>query len=186
MVELGAARRGRSSVMAVGSEVEGSAQRATTPLAVYTEGITAGLAGGAAIAAWFFILDCIQGRPLYTPTVLGAAVFRSTETLKDVANIQPSIELALAFTWFHVLVFMLLGLAASRLVWLAERVPAIGFGILMFFVIFEVGFMIVCLSLAEPVIPALSWPAILIGNLLAAFALGGVLWRRHPGLAIEP
>jgi hypothetical protein len=155
-------------------------------MAVYTEGITAGLAGGAAIAAWFFILDCIHGRPLYTPTLLGAALFRDAEALKDVANLEPSIELALAFTWFHVLVFMLLGLAASRLVWLAERVPAVGFGILMFFVIFEVGFMVVCAALAEPVIPALSWPAIFIGNLIAAFAMGGVLWRRHPGLSVAP
>lgn len=171
--------------MAVRTEVEGPAQRVGTPTAVYLEGITAGLAGGAALAAWFFILDCIQGRPLYTPTVLGAALFRSG-AVSDVGEIQPSIELALAFTWFHVLIFMLLGLAASRLVWIAEKAPALGFGIFMFFVIFEVGFMAGCLLIADGVVPALTWPAILVGNFFAACAMGGVLWRRHPGLAVEP
>ena len=43
---------------------------------IYDEGIVAGLLGAATIAIWFLILDMIQGRPLYTPTVLGTALFR--------------------------------------------------------------------------------------------------------------
>jgi len=37
---------------------------------------------------------------------------------------------------------------------------------------------------AEPVLRVLTWPAILIGNLLAAFVMGVYLWRRHPRLRI--
>jgi len=43
---------------------------------LYQEGIVAGLIGAATVAIWFFIADAINGRPLYTPTVLGTALFR--------------------------------------------------------------------------------------------------------------
>jgi hypothetical protein len=39
---------------------------------------------------------------------------------------------------------------------------------------------------AEPVLQALAWPAVLLGNLLAAAAMGFTLWRWHPGLRILP
>ena len=41
---------------------------------VYVEGLVAGLIGAATIAVWFFILDLYNGRPFYTPNVLGAAL----------------------------------------------------------------------------------------------------------------
>ena len=47
----------------------------------YKEGFVAGLIGAATIAVWFLILDMIQGRPLYTPTVLGTALFRGSAGL---------------------------------------------------------------------------------------------------------
>src|SRR5262249_56241902 len=42
---------------------------------LYQEGLIAGLVGAATVALWFLIIDAIQGRPPYTPTVLGAALF---------------------------------------------------------------------------------------------------------------
>jgi hypothetical protein len=39
---------------------------------------------------------------------------------------------------------------------------------------------------AEPVLHELAWPAVLVGNLLAAAAMAAVLWRQHPRLAIQP
>ena len=39
---------------------------------------------------------------------------------------------------------------------------------------------------AEPVLRALTWPAILLGNLLAAGVMGAYLVRRHPRLDIFP
>jgi hypothetical protein len=41
---------------------------------VYVEGVVAGLIGAATIAIWFFVLDLYNGRPFYTPNVLGAAL----------------------------------------------------------------------------------------------------------------
>ena len=41
----------------------------------YVEGIIAGIIGAATIAIWVLILDTINGHPLYTPTLLGTALF---------------------------------------------------------------------------------------------------------------
>ena len=54
------------------------------------------------------------------------------------------------------------------------------------FVVFEFGFLAMALLFAEPVLHALTWPAILGGNLLAALAMGAYFWRRHPDLQIFP
>ena len=153
---------------------------------LYEEGIVAGLLGAATIAVWFLILDAIQGRPLYTPTVLGTALFRSGVGLTAPESLVTSFELVIWFTWVHVLVFVVLGSAASGLLRLAERDPNFGFGILLFLVVFMFGFIGVSLVFAEEVLHALAWPAILIGNLLAAGAMAWYFWRRHPQLIIWP
>lgn len=154
--------------------------------AVYTDGMLAGVAGGLAVALWFLVIDAWGGRPFYTPTVLGTAVFHGGVGSVDLAAIRPSLEVVLPFTWLHLLVFATIGVVASRLLAVAERNPNYGFGVLLFFVIFEIGFVAVCLVLAEQVLHALAWPAVLVGNLLAAVAMAAVLWRRHPDLRVLP
>src|SRR5260370_34011477 len=42
---------------------------------VLREGFIAGLIGAAAGALWFLVVDLIAGRPLFTPAMLGSAVF---------------------------------------------------------------------------------------------------------------
>jgi len=85
-----------------------------------------------------------------------------------------------------VLAFLIIGVGASRLLGIAERNPSFGFGIVLLFVVFEFGFLLACMLFAEPVLRALTWPEVLVGNLLAAAAMAAVFWRRHPRLAIRP
>ena len=153
---------------------------------LYEEGIVAGLIGAATIAVWFFILDVIQGRPLYTPTILGTALFRGGKGLASPESLPVSFEMVLGFTWVHGLVFIVFGGASAWLLRLAERDPNVGFGILLFFVLFEFGFIGISLVFAQEVLQALAWPAILVGNLLAAAAMAWYFWRRHPQLTILP
>jgi hypothetical protein len=153
---------------------------------IYEEGIVAGLIGAATIAIWFLILDTVAGRPLYTPTVLGTALFRGGSGLTAPESLRPSFELVLWFSWVHVLVFVVIGGAAAGLLRLAERDPNFGFGILFFLVVFMFGFIGGSLVFAEEVFHALAWPTILIGNLLAAGAMAWYFWRRHPHLTIWP
>jgi len=105
---------------------------------LYQEGLIAGLIGAATVALWFLIVDSIQGRPLYTPTVLGAALFhRGAAPWLDAV---PNLEMVLMFTWVHGLAFVVIGGIVARLLALAERQPNAGFGILLLFVFFEFGF----------------------------------------------
>jgi hypothetical protein len=152
----------------------------------YLDGIKAGLVGALTIAVWFGVLDVLWGRPLYTPTVLGTALFRGGVGLDNPATLEPSAELVLGFTWIHMLAFLLVGMAAGRLLLFAEHDSHLGFGIVLFFCVFEVGFLWACMMFAEPVLQALAWPAIVAGNLLAAMAKAATLRRRHRTLAIEP
>jgi hypothetical protein len=152
----------------------------------YAEGIRAGLVGAVTIALWFALLDGLNGRWLFTPTVLGTAIFRGGAGLDDPASLTPSLEMTLSFTWIHVLVFVLLGIAAARLLLLAEDDSRMGFGILLLFFVFEFGFVGACMLFAEPVLQALAWPAIVVGNLLAALAMAATFWMSHRQMTIQP
>lgn len=153
---------------------------------LYQEGVVAGVIGAATIALWFLIVDAMNGRPLYTPTVLGTALFKGGVGLASAESLAVNVEMVLMFTWMHGLVFIILGGIASRLLGVAEHNPNLGFGILLLFVVFEFGFVTVNMLLAESVLQALTWQAILIGNLLAAAAMAGYFWRRHPHLTVRP
>jgi hypothetical protein len=174
-----AAQQGITNPAVAGAE-------ASVPSAAYAEGILAGTVGAATIALWFLVLDTIQGRPFHTPTVLGTALFRGGQGLGSPETLPVDFEMVLTFTWVHVLTFIVIGVAAARLLALAERNPSFGFGIVLFFVVFEFGFLLACMLFAEPVLRLLAWTSVLIGNLLAAAAMAAVFWRRHPQLAIRP
>ncbi len=153
---------------------------------VYGEGIVAGLLGAATVALWFLIVDTLSGQPLYTPTVLGTAVFRGGAGLDHPATLPISFEMVVLFTWVHALVFAAIGGLAARLLAFAEHTANVGFGIVLLFVVFEFGFVAVTMIFAEDVLSSLAWPAVLVGNLLAAGVMGAYFWRRHPNLRIEP
>jgi hypothetical protein len=94
--------------------------------------------------------------------------------------------MVLMFTWVHGLVFAALGGIAARLLAVAERAPQLGFGIILLFVIFEAFFTMAAYLVAAPVLHALTWPAVVIANLLAAGVMAAYLWWRHPALRVDP
>jgi hypothetical protein len=153
---------------------------------LYLDGIIAGSIGAATIAVWFLLLDLVKGQPLYTPAVLGTALFQGTVVLASQQGAPPSLQMVLMYTWVHWLAFCVIGGIASRLLRAAEQNPNLGFGILLLFVVYEFGFVVVAMIFAEPVLHALTWPAILIGNLLAACGMASYFWSRHPSLKIWP
>lgn len=169
----------------LGASAAVSSQGAETSR-LYLEGIIAGLIGAATIAIWFLFVDILSGRPLYTPTVLGTALFRHSEGLATPETLPVSLGITLMYTWVHGLAFCVIGGVAAQLLALAEKNFHLGFGILLFFVVFEFGFVVAAFLFAEVVLHALAWPAVLVGNLLAAAAMAGYFWRCHPNLRIGP
>ncbi len=153
-------------------------------VSLYQEGMIAGLIGAATVALWFLVVDAAAGRPLYTPTVLGSALFRRGAA--PLAEVLPDLEMVGMFTWVHGLVFLAIGGVVAWLLAYVERHPSAGFGILMLFVFFEFGFVAAAMVFAEPVLHALAWPAVLVANMLAAAAMGGYFWVRHRNLSVSP
>ena len=152
---------------------------------LYQEGMIAGVIGAITVAVWFLLLDTAAGHPFYTPTVLGTAIFRRS-ALASPETLPVSLEMVGMFTWVHMLIFAALGGIASRLLGMVERNPSWGFGLLLFAVVFEFGFLAAALVFATPVLRLIPWPSVLVANLLAAAAMSAYFWRRHPRLVVRP
>ena len=141
------------------------------------EGFIAGLIGAGGVALWFLIVDTIHGQPFFTPAMLGSAVFWG---VSDPATVQVAFPTVIGYTMIHVLAFWAVGTIAAMLAALVDRVPSTLFLIVVFFAVFEVGFYILVALAAQPLLGALAWTNVAIGNLLAAAGMGYYLLRVHP------
>jgi hypothetical protein len=153
---------------------------------IWIDGLLAGVAAAVTLAVWFLVVDAVAGRPLRTPTVLGTALFRGGSGLDAPDAVPISLPMILGFTWVHVAVFLLIGLGAAALLALAERNAHLGFGVVLLFVFFEGGYLFGVWMFAQPLLHALAWPTVVVGNLLAAVAMGAVFRWRRPRLTICP
>jgi len=144
------------------------------------EGIFAGLLGAAVVALWFLVIDMVVGRPLYTPAALGSAMLYGAAAANAVL-ISPAT--VLGYTVYHLAAFILLGIIASALITQAERFPPLFFGLILLFVVFETFVVLLVAMLGAWLMRELAWWSILVGNVLAAAAMGVYLVRRHPELS---
>jgi uncharacterized membrane protein YphA (DoxX/SURF4 family) len=151
-----------------------------TPRPLVREGVIAGLIGAGVIAVWFCFVDLIAGHALFTPLTLGRALIR---VFGPVPDTQSTFFLVAAYTVFHFGVFIVLGLIAAMIVSVANREPSILLGFVVLFAAIEVGFyaFVGLLQQATP-LGSLAWYNVMIGNLLAAAAMGTYLLRAHPVL----
>lgn len=149
---------------------------------IIREGFVAGLIGAAAVAVWFFLVDLVAGRPLFTPAMLGSAVFWG---IRDPAQVEVAFPPVIGYTMLHFILFALVGTIIAALVTMVERFPSTLFLIVVFFAVFEVGFYIVVATMAEPLLGMLAWSNVAIGNLIAALGMGYYLWRVHPEIRQE-
>src|SRR5687768_8301919 len=142
---------------------------------ILREGAVAGVIGATAVAVWFFVVDMVGGRPLFTPQVLGQgllSIFGSSP--------EPAAVNVIAYTIFHYVAFSLVGILAVFLIHTGERMPSVLAGSLILFVAIELGFYGMVALLQETVLGNFAWYQILAGNLLAAALMGTYLWRSHP------
>jgi hypothetical protein len=175
--------------MATPTTVSGSSQVSLPTIdttRVYQEGLVAGILGAITVALWFLVVDVVHGRPFYTPTVLGTALFGRGVWPATLETLPPSFEMVAMFTWVHLLAFAVIGVVVARLIAMAELNPSLGFGFVLLFVILEACFTAAMMIVAAPVLRALTWPAILVANLLAAAVMAGYFWLRHPKMAMQP
>ena len=150
---------------------------------VVREGLIVGFIGATSVALWFLILNAVEGRNLlYTPTVLGKALFRIFGPFGG----EPDGVYVVAYTIFHYGVFTLLGILITLVVHRAERQPSVLALLLILFVVMEAGFYGAIAILSDrSILGDLAWYQIGAANLLAAVLMGAYLWRHHPELRQE-
>ena len=161
------------------SLLTGADVRAARPAAasLAREGLTAGLLGAVAVAAWFLVVDAVAGQPFHTPATLGALLGGAREP-EAVAN-AATLRYAMLYTPVHLAAFALLGLACAALVRQAERTPPMFLLLLLLFMLLEVAFSGAAAMLEMNGLGSLAWTQVAAGNLVAAIAMGGWLLRRH-------
>ena len=140
---------------------------------VLREGVVAGLLGAAVVALWFLAIDAIQGEPLRTPKLLGAALLRQSAAMPAV----------LGYTVVHGVAFVIVGILGAALIAGAERQPLFIFALVIFFTAFEVFFFGAVVIAAKWVLDELAGWTVLLGNLLATAAMLGYFFTGHRALA---
>jgi hypothetical protein len=144
------------------------------------DGIVAGLIGGAVIAIWFFIFDAANGRPLWTPAMLAAALLHGAHS--PVVMNHAAWLLVAEYTIFHFAAFAIIGAIGALLIDASERNAELFAPLLIFTAGFEV-FFIALLMLAGPAAAAaMPWWKVILGNLMATGAMLSFFLWREPAL----
>jgi hypothetical protein len=147
---------------------------------VIREGILTGIIGATAVAAWFLIVDTINGHPLYTPRALGAAVFG---VLGPPAG-ERTMTFLIAYTLVHYAVFAVIGIVLAAIVAQGDEQPAVLAGLAVAFVVFQVAFFFFASALSQwNIFGVMAWYNVFAANLLATALMGAYLYRHHPGIA---
>src|SRR5690348_5277438 len=101
---------------------------------ILREGFVAGCIGAAAVAMWFLLIDIINGRPFFTPAMLGSAVFWH---VYDPAQVVIDYSRIIGYTMIHVSAFVVVGCIAAALAAEVEVAPHTLFLVVVFTCFFE-------------------------------------------------
>ncbi len=136
--------------------------------------------GATTIAIWFLVVDIVAGHALHTPDLFGHGLISILG--KPPAMPDTMATHVLAYTLFHYAVFVLVGIILASIIHQSARTPAILAGLLVMFVMFELGAYELAGLLTESRFGGMAWYQIFIANLLATATMGWYMWARHPHL----
>jgi hypothetical protein len=141
--------------------------------------MAAGLLGAVVVAVWYLVWDILSGRPFETMNVLGR-IFLQGDLNPGPRAVDPAA--VGGFLVLHVAVFLLIGLALAKVTHLAAANLSLRMGVWIGLVVaflFLTG-MVYMLNVSTG--NRLPLWEVLGGGVLGVAAMGGWLWRRHPGL----
>jgi len=144
------------------------------------EAASVGLLGATTVAAWFFLVDLVVGTPLQTPGILGSAVFLGISSPEDAVISLRTVGL---YSILHGAVFFFVGIGATALVRAADRSLNYLALIVPLTVVLQALFVGGVAIIAEFLLGAIAWWAVLGGNLLASFLMGSLLLYWYPETA---
>ena len=141
------------------------------------EAVTVGLLGAGTVAIWFFLVDLIAGAPLRTPGILGSVLFLGISSPDDAVISLFTVGL---YSLLHGAVFFLVGIGTTVLVRAADRAPSVLALFIVLTIVLQVLFVGGVAIIAQSLLGAIAWWAVLGGNLLASFLMGSLLLYWHP------
>jgi hypothetical protein len=144
------------------------------------ESLSVGLLGAATVAIWFFVVDLVTGAPLQTPGILGSAVFLGITSPEDAVISARTVGL---YSLLHGAVFFLVGIGTTLLLRAADRTPSILALFVPLTVVLQALFVGGVAIVAQFLLGAIAWWAVLGGNLVASFLMGSLLLYWHPATA---
>ncbi|MEJ2186666.1 MAG: hypothetical protein P8Z36_12095 [Gemmatimonadota bacterium] len=149
---------------------------------IMLDGLIVGLIGYAVIAVFYGVLGLGTGGGVFrTAGVLGSALFYGARDGQLVAGPGP----VFAANGLHLIVMLVLGLAAAWLVATAEGHPSFWYPVFFLFLsAFVLNYVAVLVLLTE-VGHLVPWWSSALANLLAAVGMGAYLWWAHPRLREE-
>ncbi len=146
---------------------------------IVREGIVSGVIGGTAVAIWFLIFDAATRQVLFTPAALGSALFNGADST---AGVQITAATVLGYTALHFTAFLLIGFVAAAMLVLAEREPGMLIAFVLVFVTLEASVIGFISLFANWILNSIGGWNVVIGNVVAAVAMGWYLWRAHPNV----
>jgi hypothetical protein len=88
---------------------------------ILREGFIAGCIGAATVAVWFLLIDSINGKPFFTPAMLGSVLVGGS---LDPAAVVIEPARIFGYTMIHVSAFVLVGVIAAALAAEVEYAPS--------------------------------------------------------------
>ena len=152
--------------------------RTSSAADILLDGMFCGMIGALAVALWFLIVDAAAGRALYTPSLLGNILLHGRPDAATSVAIEP-LPIA-AYTAFHFVAFIAVGIVLSYLMTLFEKFPIMFFVLLVLFLCLQVGFFFLDLALGAHLMGKLEPWTVIVANLLASGAMALYQWKRHP------
>ncbi len=134
----------------------------------WLRGAVAGVVGATAMALWFLVVDAAQGEPFRSPSLLANALLGMDSLAGRVGPI-------LFYTLIHYALFVVVGIAAARLVRALEVAPGVLLGLVLGFILFDLAFYLSVYLTGIDVAATLGWLEVFAGNLIAGVTLMGYL-----------
>jgi hypothetical protein len=148
---------------------------------IIADGIVAGLVGGAVIALWFFIFDLVNGRPLWSPALLAAALLHGSQ--QPIEMTQTAWVLVAEYSLVHFFVFAVIGAIGALMIDGATRHPELFAPLLIFTAAFEVFFIALLMLMGPTAAAAMPWWKVITGNLMATVAMLAYFFTMQRALA---
>jgi hypothetical protein len=151
--------------------------KSNTTIDLIFDSIYSGAVGGTAVALFFLVVDLLDGRPLFTPLMMGNAILYGA-AVGDVAEVK--FDPIAYFSLAHMAAFVGLGAAVTWLVHEVElhsKHPVLV--LFLLFVVIEVAFSLVAPLAIPGVIRELGIARVITANLLAAGSMAIYFVLRH-------